>query len=186
MNSFDPNNQLFKALDELDICLKEKFLQVDIFICGAFAIQLLGYTRALHTQDVDTLKEIDSEDILSTIKEVGEKLGLGPRWLNDQASTVSLPDGIFRRAKPLTHWSAIKAHLIDRSDLIKLKASAFSIRRDLTSKDWEDLVLLDPSRSEIEAAILFVAEVSSPPPGATKKSLEDFEETIDELRKIIK
>lgn len=178
-------DKLFLALDELDRRLNAESLEIEIFICGAFAIQLHGYSRALHTLDVDTLKEISSEEVLSNIKEVGEKLGLGPRWLNDQASTVSIPEGIFERAKPIHKWSAIKAHLIDRSDLVKLKASAFSIRRDETAKDWEDLVLLNPSPAEIGAAIRFIKETNSPPLGATKKILEDFQETIDELKKLV-
>lgn len=179
------NDKLFLALEELDRQLTAESIQVEIFICGAFAIQLHGYPRALYTQDVDTLKEINSAEVLSAIKQVGEKLGLGPRWLNDQASTVSIPEGIFDRAKPIKKWVAIKAHLIDRSDLIKLKASAFSIRRDETAKDWEDLVLLKPTQAEIEAAISFLKETNSPPFGATKNILKDFQETIDELKKLV-
>jgi hypothetical protein len=98
-----------------------------------------GFTRNLQTIDIDTLKPIESSKVLLAIESVRKKLGLGPRWLNDQASTVSIPEGTFKRSKPLSKWKTINAFLIDRIDLIKMKASAFSIRREQTIKDWEDL-----------------------------------------------
>lgn len=76
---------------------------------------------------------------------------------------------------------------MSRADLIKMKASAFSIRRDQTNKDWEDLVLLDPTTEEIHEAILFLKESNSTPPeNASTKILDEFEETIRELKKIVK
>jgi hypothetical protein len=134
--------------------------------------------------DVDSITTLSSAEIQQLIEAIGQKLGLGPHWLNDQASTVSLPNGVLQRATPLNRWKSIKASLVCRGDLIKMKASAFSIRRDQTNKDWEDLVILKPTSEEIDAAIMFIKESNSPPANSSKKILSEFEETLDDLKKI--
>ena len=75
---------------------------------------------------------------------------------------------------------------MSREDLIKMKASTFSIRRDQTNKDWEDLLLLKSTKKEIEEAIAFIKEVNSPPKNATKQILNDFQETLHDLKKVTK
>lgn len=117
----------------------------------------------------DSVMEIDSEEIKKVISVIGLKFGLGPSWLNDQASTVTIPEGALQRAVPIEQWNAIKASIICRLDLIKMKASAFSIRRDQTNKDWEDLLILEPTKLEIKEAIQFIRKINSPPSGASKK-----------------
>ena len=67
-----------------------------------------------------------------------------------------------------------------------MKASTFSIRRDQTNKDWEDLLLLKSTKKEIEEAIAFIKEVNSPPKNATKQILNDFQETLHDLKKVTK
>lgn len=172
------------ALDELDKELTMNRLSLEIVICGAYALQLSGYTRSEHTLDVDSILQLQSNEIRKIIESIGQRLNLGPTWLNDQASNVSLPFGILSRAQPIGGWKSIKASLVSRPDLIKMKASAFSIRRDQTNKDWEDLVLLKPTANEIQDAILFIREFNSPPPNASKRILEEFEETLHDLKKI--
>ncbi len=179
-------DRLIRALNELDDLLSSLSLQLKIVICGAYAIQLHGFTRNLYTQDIDSLTRLDSPMILEAIQQIGKKLGLGSRWLNDQASTVSIPDGTLERAKPLDRWKAIQASLIDRSDLVKMKVSAFSIRREETTKDWEDLELLKPTKQELDAAIDFLRLTNSPPPNASRKLKYEFEETINDLKKLLK
>lgn len=144
------------ALNELDAVLTEQKLVLDILICGAFAIQFLGYSRSLHTLDVDSVTEINDPEVLKLIAKVGAKYGLSSNWLNDQAASVVVPKGIMARAAKIKRWVAINAFVVHRGDLIKMKASAFSIRREETSKDWEDLKLLAPTKEEIEAAIDFL------------------------------
>jgi hypothetical protein len=180
-----PQDKLTLALNELDKLLTARSLKIEIAICGAYAIQLHGITRGLHTLDVDSLLHIDNANIIAIIAKVGENLGLGPKWLNDQASTVSLPDGIFDRLTPIKKWSAIQASLISRKDLIIMKASAFSIRREHTSKDWEDLLLLSPTPAEIESAIEFIKQKNSPPANSSKIIKLQFEETLSDLKKLI-
>lgn len=179
------NDKLTEALTQLDEELTKSQLSLEIVICGAYALQLSGYSRSEYTLDVDSIIRLQSVEIKKIIESIGQKLNLGPHWLNDQASTVSLPKGILSRTKPIGNWKSIKASLVSRSDLIKMKASAFSIRRDHTNKDWEDLALLKPTDDEIQAAILFIRESNSPPQNASKKNLEEFEETLRDLKKII-
>lgn len=177
-------DSLSAALNELDLLLLQKKLNIEIVICGAYAIQLHGYHRQLFTYDVDSVFPIQSNEIIELIAEVGEKFGLSSKWLNDQASSVSLPPGIFQRAKEIKKWKAIRASLIDRTDLIKMKASAFSIRRDQTSKDWEDLQLLQATKVEIADAIEFIKSTNSPPEASSQKILTEFQETLSDLEKL--
>ena len=180
------NDILAIALTQLDDELTKRNINIEIVICGAYALHLFGYSRSEHTLDVDSIAKIQSNEIKKIIEEIGQRLSLGPSWLNDQASTVSLPKGILSRVKPIERWKSIRASLVSRVDLIKMKASAFSIRRDHTNKDWEDLVLLQPTKEEIEDAIVFINEVNAPPKSASKQILNEFEETLYDLRKITK
>lgn len=177
---------LASALTQLDEELTQRDLTIEIVICGAYALHLFGYSRSEHTLDVDSITKIQSGEIQKIIEDIGQKLSLGPLWLNDQASTVSLPNGILSRTKPIERWKSIKASLVSREDLIKMKASAFSIRRDHTNKDWEDLILLQPTIEEIEQAIVFIKESNAPSVNSSKQGLNEFEETLHDLRKITK
>lgn len=85
------DDTLGAALTLLDQELKKRNLTVEIVICGAYAIHLLGYTRWEHTLDVDSITKLVPAEIKQLIQAVGQNLGLGPRWLNDQASTVTVP-----------------------------------------------------------------------------------------------
>ncbi|MBK9324458.1 MAG: hypothetical protein IPM97_16165 [Bdellovibrionaceae bacterium] len=179
------NDKLSVALNQLDEELTKRQLNLEIVICGAYALQLSGYSRLEHTLDVDSAIQLHSVEIKKIIESIGQKLDLGPFWLNDQASTVNLPEGLLSRTKPVGSWKSIKASLVSRLDLIKMKASAFSIRRDHTNKDWEDLVLLKPTDDELQAAILFLRGSNSPPKNASKRILIEFEETIRDLKKLV-
>ena len=176
------NDKLMYALNELDLLLSSKNLQLKIVICGAYAIHLHGYSRGLYTLDVDSITKLDSVEVIQAIQEIGNKLGLGPKWLNDQASTVSIPEGTIQRSKPIHHWKSIQASLIDRLDLIKMKVSAFSIRREQTTKDWEDLELLETTPTEINSAIEFLKLTNAPPVNASTKIKNEFEEIIHDLK----
>lgn len=173
-----------EALDRLNQKLKDAGIRIEIVVCGAVAIELLGYSLERPTDDMDSMIEISRADVLELIAEVGLEYGLGERWLNDQASTVSFPRGTLERAKPTGNWSHIDARVVDRIDLIATKASAFATRRDFTPKDFDDLVLLKPTVDEMEHAIQFLQSTQPPPQGAPKRVIEEFQETIDDLRKI--
>lgn len=177
---------LTRALDLLDFELQKKRLKIEIVICGAYAIHLLGYNRSEHTLDIDSLLELSSPEVIQIINDIGSRLSISSHWLNDQAASVPIPIGAISRASLIPKWTSIKAYITAREDLIKMKASAFSIRRDHTNKDWEDLLLLNPSQQEIDDAIAFVKEVNSPPPRVKQKLLKEFEETINDLKSLTK
>ncbi len=178
------NKKLLKALTELDKLLAKKQIALNIFICGAFAIELLGFERVEPTIDADSATPITNKEVLELIKAIGEARGLGSRWLNDQASTVAIPEGAVSRASSFGSWRNIKAILMDRSDLIKMKSAAFSTRRDETLKDWEDLKLMKPTAKEMYDAIAFLRATRSPPTNATRRIIEEFNETVDDLKKL--
>jgi hypothetical protein len=102
------------------------------------------------------------------------------------ASTVAFPEGAIERAKPIQKWKSIRALLVSREDLILMKTSAYFIRRDYTEKDYEDLILLRPNLAEIETAIEFVRKVNGPPEDAPKSVLREFEESVNDIKKLIK
>ncbi|MBK7960744.1 MAG: hypothetical protein IPK04_05785 [Bdellovibrionales bacterium] len=145
------NDILAIALTKLDEELTNRNLKIEIVICGAYALHLSGYSRSEHTLDVDSITQLHSDEIKHIIESIGNNLGIGPRWLNDQASTVSLPRGILSRAKPIDRWKSIKASLVSREDLIKMKASAFSIRRDYTNKIGKILFYCGQQKKKLKA-----------------------------------
>ena len=63
---------------------------------------------------------------------------------------------------------------------------AFSVRRDSTNKDWEDLLLLKPTPEELDAAIEFIKLTNSPPKNSSKKIKTEFKETLNDLRQLYK
>ncbi|HEY8270844.1 MAG TPA: hypothetical protein VIG33_08125 [Pseudobdellovibrionaceae bacterium] len=71
------------ALTQLDEELTRRSLNMEIVICGAYALHLLGYSRSEHTLDVDSITTLSSVEIQQIIEAIGQKLGLGPHWLND-------------------------------------------------------------------------------------------------------
>ena len=175
---------LFKALQLFDHRLKENNLSCRLVLCGAFAIQLHGYDRGQFTYDIDSVLPFESEGIKEIIKKIGDDLGLGDSWLNDQAATVALPEGSLDRMIKLNSFEQIEAFILSRIDLIKMKVCAFAIRRDQTNKDWEDLVILHPSKEEIEEGIDFLIRTSPPPTNALPRILQEFEQTIQDIRSL--
>ena len=49
------NDILATALTELDVELTNRNLNIEIVICGAYALHLFGYSRSEHTLDVDSI-----------------------------------------------------------------------------------------------------------------------------------
>ncbi len=66
------------ALTQLDEELTKRSLTIEVVICGAYALQLLGYSRTEHTLDVDSITKLSSGEIKQLIQTVGQKLGLAP------------------------------------------------------------------------------------------------------------
>jgi len=176
---------LFKALDILDREIGQEGLRLSLVICGAFAIHLQGFDRIEQTQDIDSINPI-SDELHAIITRVGLQLGLSERWLNDQASDISLPSDALKRTLRIKKWNNIDAEVLGRIDLIALKSAAFYSRGSYTLKDWEDLELLKPTSAEIEFAISYMREHSAPDRSVPLKFHKEFEEVLNELRKLAK
>ena len=154
--------QLSLALQDLDhwLCTNNKHLSITVM--GAVAV--FAHTqKGRFTQDIDTAEGIEDEAILNQIKVLGKKHGLEEDWLNDRASTVTLPDGALKRSDCVHTSDGMKILVIAREDLIALKAAAFISRGTEVLKDLEDLKQLGPTPKEIQSAISFVEEKFSPP-----------------------
>jgi hypothetical protein len=65
------NDILATALTELDVELTNRNLNIEIVICGAYALHLFGYSRSEHTLDVDSITKPKSasKQILNEFEE---------------------------------------------------------------------------------------------------------------------
>ena len=178
------NENLILALNKLDELLKASSSRLGLTVCGAFALYLHGYHRIHQTEDIDTHEELNSK-IKKLIKDISIEFELQETWLNDQVSDIQLPTNAEKRFVHLNRWSQIDCKILSRIDLIAMKASAWISRRDITDKDYDDLVLLEPTASEIEFAVEHAKEFNSPDKNL-KKIFKEFLESIDELRRIAK
>ncbi len=178
------NENLIHALNKLNELLKASSTRLSLTVCGAFALYLLGYQRVHQTEDIDTHEELNSQ-VKKLIKDISIEFELQEKWLNDQISDIQLPIGAEKRFVHLDRWSQIDCKILSRIDLIAMKASAWISRRDITDKDYNDLVLLEPIKAEIEFAIEH-AETFNSPDRNLKKNYQEFLESVDELRKLAK
>ena len=173
---------LLEGLNELNEWLSEKHLTIRISIIGRFAFYLAGI-RHLATLDIDSVTEIDDE-VFNKIIQIGTHRGMKPEWLNDNAGNLPLPEGFNERLiDSTTDYSNIKIKYASNKDLISLKAAAYISRGEDDPKDFQDLLLLKPSESEIENAIVYIRQHFAPP---AVKFFPDFEEKLNELRSISK
>lgn len=174
----DPS-ELMICLEELDAWLSQRHIKLDLAVIGSFAFYLLGM-RGIITRDIDTTVHLQDE-VLEQVKKIGLEHGMGNEWLNDNASTLSLPSGFDSRltvypvGKHLTLWVA------SRYDLILLKSAAYVGRGNEDPRDLEQLRQLKPTLQEIEEAIKFVRGVASPP---AKRFYPNFEEMLEDLRSV--
>ncbi len=176
-----PMSPLIECLKELNEWLSERNITIHLSIIGRFAFYLSGFQQVA-TLDIDSVTEIE-EQVFEKIIEIGNRRGMKPEWLNDSAESLPLPDGFNDRLLEANHHSNIKIRYAARIDLIALKSAAYLSRGIDDPKDYQDLLLLQPSHSEMDFAILYIKKHFTPP---AAKFLADFEETLNELRSIAK
>jgi hypothetical protein len=100
--------QLKIALAELDQWLEKNEKNLEIVLIGATAVS--AYTNENRfTQDIDTVKSIDDEEIIEEIRQLAKKHGLALEWLSDSASTVTLPEGFLNERKNISLGSPFKS-----------------------------------------------------------------------------
>lgn len=177
----DSMNELEKCLEDLNQWLAEHELTIQIAIIGRYAFYLSGFHQVA-TLDIDSVTEIE-ERVYEKILEIGKRRGMKPDWLNDNAETLPLPDGFKDRLIETKQFSNINMKYAARIDLISLKAAAYISRGEDDPKDFQDLLLLAPTNTEIESSINYIRKHFSPP---ADRFNEDFEERLNELRTHLK
>lgn len=175
---------LVKGLDLLNKKLKAKGIFFEIRVCGAFAIELHGFSLKRLTLDIDSHLEIKRE-IQELIIEVASELGLEKSWMNDQVSDVPLPKGALNRLKQVKSWSNITTFVISTEDIISMKVSAWFTRGAVSDKDIDDLLLLNPSELEIENGIKHTLEAQGIMDLKGKFKTEALE-ALDDFRNIFR
>jgi len=121
---------------------------LELTLCGGLALLLQGHSQR-GTDDVDVIACTPGlPPLAALIAEIGEELGLGRRWLNDEAKTFArflLPDMIQRRTV-LGVFGEVQVFLLGRRDLVLLKALAHRL------VDEEDLEAMRLTVDEIQVA----------------------------------
>ena len=152
MNEFE---KLLSALSSLNSKLKEKDINIEITIVGSMAIYLNDFKIDRYTEDIDYISYRPDELFVSIIKDVAEEFDLKDDWINSRADSIKpLPEDIENNLIVDDRFSNIKLKVIKRNIIIKMKIYAAYIRG--LEKDYEDLELLEPSKSEIENGIDFL------------------------------
>jgi hypothetical protein len=169
---------LFYPLNDLNDWLQSEGLEIELFVIGAFALQLHGVIHR-QTMDVDAIAPNLTPEVEKKIEEIGEKYGLAS-WLNDQASTIALPAGARERALLHKGFSHIKIFYAAREDLIKLKVAAYFYRREYELKDLDDLKALAPSSVEIAEGIQFLLQHHRPD---IRKFADDFSDQVQSFER---
>lgn len=135
---------------------------VDLLVCGGSALQALGLVYRT-TKDVDVLAIIDANDLLITAKplpahlieaakKVARVMQLADDWINPgptSALEMELPDGVLVRAEARTYGKTLTVRFISRYDQVHFK---FFAAADQAGKHFDDLLALNPSAEELEAA----------------------------------
>lgn len=132
-------------------------------VIGGAALSALGLV-ARTTADIDvvglrhgaliTPADPLPDSLRSARDRVARDFGLGPDWLNAQASDVvrlGLPDGFAARVETRSYVPGLEVHFASRYDLIHLKLHAF-VDRGPGGKHDADLRALEPSEAELVAA----------------------------------
>jgi Nucleotidyltransferase of unknown function (DUF6036) len=139
--------------------------EYSLLVCGGSALNLSGLL-VRPTRDVDVLglvkgsktravvEEMLPEELRRAAEAVALDLDLPIDWLNDAALEVhrmGLPKGILERADQRAFGPCLTVYLISRQDQVALKLYA-ALDREKGHRHLEDLVSIDPRRSEMESA----------------------------------
>ncbi|MGH7470620.1 MAG: DUF6036 family nucleotidyltransferase [Longimicrobiales bacterium] len=167
-------DQALRALGELLAAAGE---QHAIVVLGGAALNLLGFVQRV-TRDVDViaiahpdqLNRLErpsqlSETLERAVETVARDLRLAPDWLNIVAAgqwDTGLPPGMETRL----HWrryDGLWVGLVDRQDLIFFKLYAAADDVGPHSVHFQDLLSLEPSDSELDAAAAWIESQDSSP-----------------------
>ncbi|MCB1074138.1 MAG: hypothetical protein KDK59_01245 [Simkania sp.] len=155
-------NTLNEALEALGAYLLDKGLKYEVIAIGGGALLLLGCIIR-PTRDLDLVALIDKNELISArplptplleaIRDVGAALKLPKDWINSAPADLwemGLPEGFQKRLEPI-YFGALTLYCASRVDQICFKLYA-SVDQGPTSKHFEDLKLLRPTKHELEKA----------------------------------
>lgn len=153
---------LEEALATLGDLLAERAQAAQILVIGGSSLLLLGFIDR-PTADVDVVGFLGADGyskagalpafLAEAVTDVGDALGLGPRWLNVGPTGLidfGLPAGLEERVT-IRRYGSLEVHLPAREDLICFKLYA-TVDQGPRSKHLTDLRRLDPSEQELLAA----------------------------------
>ena len=143
-----------KVIKELDKNLAQKDLNYTLYICGGAQLIFLGYTNR-RTEDVDLIHDKIDKNLKLAAKQVAKKLDLEENWLNNKVSSLGtrLGRGWKRKTVLLFNGEALTLMGLDRQHLISTKLHAAVDRK---GEDYQDLLFLKPTKSEINIAEKYV------------------------------
>ena len=129
-----------------------------LYTCGGASLIFLGYDSR-RTSDVDIICEQLDDVLVEASKIVSKKLNIPIEWINNKVTPLGDRLGIRWKSKCIILYKGKNLILksISRQDLISSKLHAAI---DRTRKDFDDLLWLKPSLTEIENAKKYVLKQS--------------------------
>lgn len=176
------------ALNALGAVLTDRGLSYELVVVGGGSLMLSGWIER-PTKDLDVVALVEKEvyrtarpipELLkSAARDVAALLGLDPDWLNEGPTDqlrFGLPPGFPGRVE-MRRYGGLTIALAGRYDQICLKLYA-AVDDHRRGKHFADLVMLGPSRAELESAASWVK---------TQEAEDPFwglvDETVDALQK---
>ena len=143
---------------------------VELVSCGGASLNLMGWVSR-STSDVDIIcaARVDAKgkvklqpdkplppQFTELVAEVGRELGIKQEWLNFGPAPLvefGLPSGLERRLKRKRFGRCLTLHLVSRLDQIHLKIYAAMDPKTRLETHLGDLLDLEPTESEAQAAV---------------------------------
>jgi hypothetical protein len=148
------NMNAAKAIQELDKILAHQRLTYVLYTCGGAQLIFLGY-HTRRTEDVDLIIDKIDDQLKAAAILVAKKLDLEEDWLNNKVFPLGkrLGRNWKENAVLLFAGRAVTLMGLDRQHLINAKLHATVDRR---GEDYDDLIFLRPSLTELQLAEAYV------------------------------
>jgi hypothetical protein len=166
--------QLEEALETLGELLEERGRSIGVLVVGGGSLLLLGLVQR-PTADIDvvgfcapggyTKADVLPEFLAAAVRDVGDALGLGDRWLNNGPAGLidsGLPGGLEERVT-VCRYGTLDVHVPAREDLICFKLYA-AVDQGERSKHFADLRGMTPTADELLRAARWT-RTHDPSPG---------------------
>ncbi len=146
--------QVLKQLDE--ILVQQNSTSIDLKVCGGGALCILGISFR-QTRDLDVIVPDLPEEVKVAAKTVAKVLNLRADWLNNGPASLvrDLQKGWEDRCEPIHAGRCVSISILGRLDLIASKLFAFC---DRDENDLEDLVVLKPTKEELNSLLAWTLE----------------------------